>query len=147
MAHFSFERTVNAKPEEFYRWWSDFTPQDHSGPNWPTDMKAERTILEQDEGHAVIRDRFRRMELSSRVTKRPPNVMETEVSSRGVRSKGRSVLSAVPEGTKVQVDVDFMPQGFAKLLFPLIKGRVHRMLQDDLERHIKDFQDEKGMRG
>lgn len=146
MAHFSFVRNVKARPEEVYEWWSNFTPQDHAGPNWPTGLHAERIVVEQDDRHAVIHDKFGRFEIDARITKKRPLALETEGSSRGVKTRGRSTLTATPEGTKLQVDVDMMPHGFAKLMFPLMKGRLNKMLNEDLDGHIKDFYDETGMK-
>ncbi len=147
MAHFTFVRNVKAKPDEFYEWWSNFTPGDHSGPNWPDAQNVQRTVLEQDDRHAVIHDKFGNFEFDARVTKKRPLGLETEGSSnRNVTSRGKSTLAASPEGTRLQLDIDMMPHGFAKLVLPLMKGRLNRMFSVDLDRHIKDFYDDTGLK-
>jgi hypothetical protein len=145
MVHYTLERVVKAKPDELYDWFTTYTDQDHSGPNWPSDGSLQRTVLEQDNDHAVYRDRYGRMELEFHVKKNPPRGIESEGVGRGITTHGRSNLSAVPEGTKVQLDLDFTPRGVGKLFFPMMRGRLEKTINEDLDNHIKDFYLEKGI--
>lgn len=139
MARFTFDRTVKARPEEFFDWWANFTSDDHLGPNWTPKLAHERTVLEQDDRHAVIEDHIGRINLHSTVMKNRPSGLESKGESRVVSTQGRTVLTPVAEGTRVHVESEFTPHGVAKILFPMMKSRLFARVTEDLETHIKDF--------
>ena len=144
MVLFTFDRTVKAGREEFFDWWSDFTSNDHSGPNWPQKLTQERTVLEQDERHAVMDDHIGNLRMHSVVTKNRPAGLESTGESRIVTIQRHVVFTPVPEGTRLHIEIEFTPHGIAKLLFAVGKGRVFRQVTKDLETHVKDFYTDAG---
>ncbi len=139
MARFTFDDTVKAKRDEFFDWWSDFTPNDHSGPNWPPKLAQQRTVTEQDDRHAVMDDLIGSLHVHSTVTKNRPAGLESTGESRMVSMQRHVVFTPVPEGTHLHVEIEFTPHGIAKLLFATMKGRLFRRVTEDFETHIKDF--------
>ncbi len=141
---FTFDRTVKAGREEFFDWWSDFTPTDHAGPNWPPKLAQERTVVEQDGRHAVMDDLIGSLHVHSTVTKNRPAGLESRGESRMVSMARHVVFTPVPEGTRLHIEIEFTPHGIAKLLFPMGKARVFGRVTEDLETHIKDFYTDTG---
>ncbi len=144
MVLFTFDRTVKAEREEFFDWWSDFTPNDHAGPNWPAKLAQERRVLEQDERHAVMDDLIGRLHVHSTVMKNRPAGLESTGESRMVSMDRHVAFTPVPEGTRLHIEIEFTPHGIAKLLFAVGKGRLFGRVTEDLETHIKDFYTDTG---
>jgi hypothetical protein len=144
MVLFTFDRTVKADREQFFDWWSDFTSNDHAGPNWPPKLAQQRTVREQDDRHAVIDDVMGNLHMHSAITKNRPDGLESTGESRIVSMRRHVVFTPVPDGTRLHVEIEFTPHGIAKLLFPVGKRRVFSRVTEDLETHIKDFYTDTG---
>ncbi len=139
MDPFTFDRTVKASREELFDWWTNFTSNDHTGPNWPAKLAQQRTVLEQDDRHAVMDDIRGNLHMHSTVMKNRPVGLESTGESRIVTLQRHVVFTPVPEGTRLHIEIEFTPHGIAKLLLPMMKGRVFRRVTEDLETHVKDF--------
>jgi hypothetical protein len=139
LVHFTVERIIRAKPEEFYTWYADYTSQDYSGPNWSPAEGLHRAVKEQDEDHVVFTDRYGRIELECRGRKHRPTGVDVEGVGRSMSGRVTSRIGPAPEGTKLSIEFEFLPHGALKLVLPLMTGRIERDTNHHVDAHILDF--------
>lgn len=145
----SFEATLDAPPDAVYAWMTDYQEDDHAnaafkrGSGAAADDRAHsHRVVERaaDGRHLVVRDEWGRQKFELEVELAP--------DAREVRLTGAFGYSAIwratPDGagTRVRVDGQLAPTGFAKLFAGLFAGKMGTQMRQDFDGHVEQMRSE-----
>lgn len=141
----SFEAHVRAEPDAVYAWLADLREDDHARPAYlrgagrADDAPASRrAILSREAGRMRVRDEWGRRSFETDVELHP--------EAREVRITGaygyRGVWRARPHpegGTRLTVEGEMAPEGFLRLVAPLMARMLRGEMRRDFEGHVADL--------
>lgn len=136
---FLVERTVPAPPDELYAWFSDYTDRDYSGSNGSPKEEMRRTVLDQDDRHAVFSDHYGRSELRYRAVKKAPSEVEADGVGSNLDGHVSVRITSAPGGARLSVRFRFEAKGIAKLFARAMKGQIERAHAAHVDQFLKDF--------
>ena len=137
MASFSHSVEVARSPDEVFPW----LLEEDRVPRWTGELESYRNL---DGGPVrqgsrllqVLEIGGSRFEVELEVTRyEPPRAAESRFTTNGVEIVNVYTLEAVGTGARLTQSMDAQPKSFgARMVIPVVRGRLERKLTDDLER-------------
>ena len=139
MAKISGTVVIARKPEDVFAYLDDLKAR----PNWQDDVRSTKVLTEGPTrvGTEVEETRqmgSRTLTVRWRVTAHEPPRRSTFETYQSTMMKPSGVISVEPsgDGSRVTFEMEPNPMGMAKLMMPMIAGRIRKNVATDLD-HLK----------